>query len=98
MKCCVETDLDSDKDNISQSNEELEQTPFKERSFFKKALFWICGIEKNLKKIDTNVKTEKHDVDTSIDEKLRQASICDLNVIIVIAIAGFFYGFFNKYD
>jgi hypothetical protein len=75
-------------------NEELNQNSiFKERISFKNALLWICGIEGSVQKV------AKNDViDTSIDEKPTKKNICDLNVVIALAIAGFFYGFFNKFD
>jgi hypothetical protein len=104
MTFCVGADLDENEEDITLAEDQYSEIrengrstaeSFKEAGKFKKALFWMCGIENRLK--------QSHDenfdkVDNSIDEEVTHANWCNLNAVISIAVAGFFYAFFNKYD
>jgi hypothetical protein len=79
-----------------------------------KALFWICGIEKSLERIDHRLEEEEggdqqqqqqqttkvaNMVDTSIHQDPKWSSVCDASALLAIALSGFFfYAFFNKFD
>ena len=72
--------------------------PKKQASFFKKAFFWICGIEKQMNSVDMNAEEIPADpADTSIDQNTFWAVICDINAIIAMALAAFCFAFFNVY-
>lgn len=70
-----------------------------EHGKFKKALFWICGIESSLKQSphDDNPVAFNY-VDTSIDQDKFWSVFCDINAIIALAVSGFGIAFFNKFD
>ncbi len=77
---------DGDQLDISQA--------IKEHGVLKRALFWICGIESQLKE----EAVEQVHVDTSIDQNPKWARVCNVNAVIAIALSGFFVAFFNKYE
>jgi hypothetical protein len=67
-------------------------------SKFKKALFWICGIESSLKQtLDDNPVVFSY-VDTSIEQDKFWSVFCDVNAVIALAISGFGIAFFNNFD
>lgn len=70
----------------------------KEVGWFKRSLFWICGIENSLKTIEVEEAIEAGEVDTSIDQDPKWAMICNINAVLAIALSGFCVAFFNKYD
>lgn len=72
---------------------------------WKKTIFWICGIEsllkqeelrKNSSDLEENNKVLK--IDTSIHQDPFWSKICDINAVIAMALCGFCYGFFNKFN
>jgi hypothetical protein len=72
---------------------------------WKKKIFWICGIDsllrqeqlnKNSSDIERKSKISK--VDTSIHQDRFWSIVCDINAIIAMALCGFCYGFFNKFN
>ena len=65
---------------------------------FKIALFWICGIESNLKENFSDDLKVKQEVDTSIEQDKFWSNICDINAVFAIALSGFCIAFFNKFD
>jgi lipopolysaccharide export LptBFGC system permease protein LptF len=69
-------------------------------SSLKKILFWICGIESMQKAKETTEvpHSQRHDIDTSIDQDKFWAKICNINAVIALALSAFFFAFFNKYD
>ena len=69
----------------------------------KTIVFWICGIESQLKTNRDSQTTNEtppvvERVDTSIEEDKFWARICDLNAIIAMSCMGFFLAFFNRFD
>ena len=73
---------------------------------WKKTIFWICGIETLLKQEElkkhlsdseqnTNVNVK---IDTSIHQDRFWSNVCDVNAVIAMALCGFCYGFFNKFN
>ena len=71
--------------------------PSHEKSVLKKAFFWICGIEKDLI-TDLEESKSRHNLNTSIEEHAFEDKICNINGVLILAVAGFFYAFFNKYN
>jgi hypothetical protein len=68
-------------------------------SGLKKLFFWICGIESMQKAKGTEVPhSQRHDVDTSIDQDRFWAKMCNINAVIALALSAFFFAFFNKYE
>ncbi len=65
---------------------------------FKTALFWLCGIESNLKEnFDSSIQV-KNEVDTSIDQNQFWSNVCDVNAVVALAMNAFVTAFYNKYD
>lgn len=110
---CVGADLserEPDPEELKKEQEILEREREKAREkarkqaakpppgFLKKAFFWICGIETTLNQDDALDTSEPHYVDTSIDQKPFWGVICDINAVIAMALAGFCFAFFNKYN
>ena len=67
-------------------------------SKFKIALFWICGIESNLKENFNEDLKVIQKVDTSIEQDPFWSNICDLNAVIALSLNAFVIAFYNKYD
>ena len=65
---------------------------------FKIALFWICGIESNLKENFNEDLKVIQKVDTSIEQDPFWSNICDLNAVIALALCAFVIAFYNKYE
>lgn len=70
----------------------------KETKNFKKLLFWACGIESVLKQDNSKLDSSKQKIDTSIEENKYLSNICDLNAVVAMALCGFLYGFFNRFN
>jgi hypothetical protein len=70
-----------------------------QNSWFKKSLVWLCGIESFIN-IEKNEQHNQNDskIDTSIDQDPKWKTICDVNAVVAMALCGFCYAFFNKYD
>jgi sodium/glucose cotransporter 9 len=84
--------------NIVEDNfESKEEVDVKEFNVFKKAFFFICGIESQIDKNETE-EIEETNMDTSIDEDPFWSRVCDINAIIAMSLAGFSIAFFNKYN
>lgn len=64
----------------------------------RKALYWICGVEKYLN-MERKWEVEQHHpkIDTSIDQSKLASIVCNVNAVIAMAICGFVYAFFNKF-
>jgi hypothetical protein len=104
---CVGADLDEDVSEFETKSSELvletnktredsfPQNHNQEVSFLKKIFFWICGIEKILEKKGSASQAE---IDTTIHQDPNWSSFCNYNAILAIALSGFFYGFFYKYN
>lgn len=54
---------------------------------------WICGIEKQLE-LTAEQKAEMTSRQTSLDEVPLHQTLCSINVIILVAVAVFFWVFF----
>ena len=65
---------------------------------FKIALFWICGIESNLKENFNDDLKVIQEVDTSIEQDKFWSNICDINAVIALALCAFVIAFYNKYE
>lgn len=78
--------------------EEANAKPFVKPSNLKVALFWICGIEGNLKEDFNENEQIEQVIDTSIDQDPFWSKVCDLNAVLAIALCGFCVAFFNKYN
>ena len=111
---CSGANLDSDDEeageeksiemNVLDNNPVIEQPLDEEhltldkKKVFRRFLFWICGMT-----ISTNGNSRKQDkqidvIDTSIDEDHILSVICNVSAVIIMAIVGFMFGFFNKYN
>lgn len=92
-----------EEEQVDESNEirETETDEFhdldRKHSLFKKAFFWICGIESGLNKRDVSKSIKPHTPDTSIEQEPFWSAVCDINAVIAIALSGFCIAFFNKY-
>jgi hypothetical protein len=64
---------------------------------FKKAIIWICGIEKFLDESHSSQRSESK-IDTSIEQDPFWKNFCDVNAVIALGLCGFCYAFFNKFD
>lgn len=64
----------------------------------KVGLFWLCGIESNLKQKDIAAEIPIRKVDTSIQQSRFWSVACDINAVIAIALSGFVIAFLNKYN
>jgi hypothetical protein len=105
---CVSADLDeAEEENESEQVKQVREgtawhnnKEHKEASWTKKAFFWICGIEKSLEKKDHSLEEEVgiEKVDTSIDQEAKWASLCSITSVVVMALSGFTYAFFYKYE
>lgn len=88
-----------EKENIELNLPETKiQKEFTKPSNLKVALFWICGIESNLKENFNPNENVENIIDTSIDQDPFWSKVCDLNAVIAIALCGFSVAFFNKYN
>ncbi len=69
------------------------------KSTLKKAFFWICGIESlSNKNLNDSIQNREEDKkDTSIHETKFASNLCDINAVIVMALCGFCYAFFNRF-
>lgn len=96
-----------DKDGIKEiklNDEKVETESLEEKnvsqkpppSIFKKAFFWLCGIESTFNQ--ENKEQVQEVIDTSIDQDPFWATVCDVNAIIALGLAGFCFAFFNKFD
>lgn len=66
---------------------------------FKKAFFWMCGIEKKKpNNSNSNTSSEPQKADTSLEQNRFWSTICDINAVIAIGLSGFCFAFFNKYN
>lgn len=74
---------------------------------WKRTIFWICGIESLLKQEQLNkhasecnleINSKKVKIDTSIHQDRFWSIVCDVNAVIAMALCGFCYGFFNKFN
>ena len=82
---------------VSMGPRSLSLESIKEAGFFKKAIFWICGIEHAL---NTGFKESeiKHQVDTSIEQNEKWAMICNACAVFAFALTVSSFGFFNKFN
>jgi hypothetical protein len=77
-----------------------------EASKLKKIIFWLCGIESMLKpknsdeinSTDTESNVNNKIIDTCIYQDPFWSKFCDVNAVIAMALCGFCYGFFNKFN
>lgn len=70
-------------------------------SKWRKALYWLCGVEKYINK--SHREEESYDekatkIDTSIDQTPTARNLCDVNAVIAMAVCSFIYAFFNKFS
>jgi hypothetical protein len=70
--------------------------PSEKMGALKKSFYFLCGIEKN--KTEPDPEKQKDNMDTSIEQNPFWSAVCDVNAIIAMAVAGFAYGFFNKFN
>lgn len=107
---CVGADLSDNDNEDCGSHDDVEDTARLDElpsmfrgenlGFFKKAVVWICGLEK---KKTSNSSTSppvstSNKPDTSIDQHKFWSVVCDINAVIAIALCGFCFAFFNKYN
>lgn len=64
----------------------------------KKILYWLCGIESLLGQNKDDGTKKAYKIDTSIDQDPFWSNVCDANAVVAMALCGFVYAFFNKYD
>lgn len=100
-----ENDKKEQKDVKTEKIEKLklkESKPYKKPNVLKISLFWICGIEGQLKKSEDDdevvVEAPPPPVDTSIDENKFWSAVVDINVVIALALSGAAIAFLNKYS
>lgn len=66
----------------------------KKIGYLKKIILLICGVNaKTMNNPNIEVK-----MDTSIEETKFWSKICDIGTVISLAVCGFFFAFFNKFD
>jgi hypothetical protein len=71
----------------------LDSNLSKDTNILKKALFWICGIEKM--NFSDSINQEKI-VDRSIKEETLLRQLCNFNAVVLIGLAWFAIAFLNK--
>jgi hypothetical protein len=99
----------NDKTNVLELNieetkddEQEEQTKDIKQKFYKRAFFWVCGIEKSIKKktkaeIEAEKAAEASLMEISIEEEPFWGKVNKINLVFQLCICGFLWVFFNKY-
>jgi hypothetical protein len=84
--------------NVIKKNK-ISASKFKTDNKFRKVLYWICGVGKYLNKENETVdRLKTYRIDTSIDESTFWSTVCDINAVLAMALCGFLYAFFNKFN
>ena len=70
--------------------------------FYKRAFFWVCGIEQSMKKkTEAEIENEKAAeailMEISIEEEPFWGKINKINLVFQLCICGFLWVFFNKF-
>ena len=69
------------------------------QTIFKRAFFWICGIETSIKKKNTEEAEldQAKIIEISIEETPFWAAVNKINLVFQLCVCGFLWVFFNKF-